>query len=70
MRLHEQGIAVPSYTVLEDRFAIRVCITNHRSRKKDFDLTVREILRLGREVEEEQRVIPDQAARLPWTGQC
>jgi glutamate/tyrosine decarboxylase-like PLP-dependent enzyme len=27
MRLHERGIAVPSHTVLEGRFAIRICIT-------------------------------------------
>jgi glutamate/tyrosine decarboxylase-like PLP-dependent enzyme len=47
MALQEEGIAVPSHTVLQGRFAIRVCITNHRSRFEDFDLLVREILRIG-----------------------
>lgn len=47
--LHERGIAVPSYTVLRDRFAIRVAITNHRSRRGDFDLLLDEVRRIGRE---------------------
>ncbi len=46
--LQESGVAAPSSTVLEGRFAIRVAITNHRSRREDFDLLVREVLRWGR----------------------
>jgi glutamate/tyrosine decarboxylase-like PLP-dependent enzyme len=49
VRLHEQGIAVPSYTTLGDRYAIRVAITNHRSRLEDFDALVAAVLLLGRE---------------------
>ena len=49
MRLHEDGIAAPSYTSLEGKYAIRVCITNHRSRREDFDVLVRETVRIGRE---------------------
>ncbi len=41
-RLHERGIAVPSSTVIDGRFTLRVCIINHRSRRNDFDLFVRE----------------------------
>jgi glutamate/tyrosine decarboxylase-like PLP-dependent enzyme len=37
MRIHERGIAIPSSTVIDDRFALRVCICNHRSRRSDFD---------------------------------
>ena len=48
--LHEQGIAVPSYTMLDGRFAIRVAHTNHRTRYADFDLFVREVVRLGKEI--------------------
>jgi len=48
--LHEQGLAVPSYTVLDGRFAIRVAHTNHRTRYADFDLLVREVVRLGQEI--------------------
>jgi glutamate/tyrosine decarboxylase-like PLP-dependent enzyme len=50
MRLHESGVAVPSYTMLNGRYAIRVAITNHRSRREDFDILVREVIRQGREV--------------------
>jgi glutamate/tyrosine decarboxylase-like PLP-dependent enzyme len=51
MRLHEQGIAAPSTAILGGKFAIRVSIANHRSRRADFDLLVREVLRLGGEIE-------------------
>ncbi len=37
MRVQERGIAIPSSTVLHDRFTLRVCICNHRSRRRDFD---------------------------------
>jgi glutamate/tyrosine decarboxylase-like PLP-dependent enzyme len=50
VRLHESGVAVPSYTVLQGRYAIRVCITNHRTQTSDLDLLVREVVRLGREL--------------------
>jgi aromatic-L-amino-acid/L-tryptophan decarboxylase len=50
VRLQEDGIAVPSGTVIRGQYAIRVAITNHRSRDEDFDLLVRETLRLGREL--------------------
>lgn len=46
--LQENGIAVPSSTVLDGRFALRAAICNHRSRFQDFDLLVKEALRLGR----------------------
>ena len=32
--LQERGLAVPSSTLLQGRFALRVCITNHRSRRE------------------------------------
>ena len=47
LRLHEGGIAAPSYTMVKGKYALRVCITNHRSRREDFDLLVREVCRLG-----------------------
>lgn len=50
LRLQESGIAVISSTVLRGRFALRVAITNHRSRREDFDLLVRTVLALGRDV--------------------
>jgi glutamate/tyrosine decarboxylase-like PLP-dependent enzyme len=50
MRLHEEGIAVPSFTLLNGNYVIRAAITNHRSRKGDFDLLVQESVRIGKEV--------------------
>jgi glutamate/tyrosine decarboxylase-like PLP-dependent enzyme len=50
IRLQERGIAVPSGTVLDGKFAIRVAITNHRSRREDFDLLVDAVVQLGREL--------------------
>ncbi|HEV7995072.1 MAG TPA: pyridoxal-dependent decarboxylase [Stellaceae bacterium] len=46
--LHESGVAAPSTTRLRGRLAIRVNITNHRSRRADFDLLVDAILSAGR----------------------
>jgi aromatic-L-amino-acid/L-tryptophan decarboxylase len=50
MELQEQGIAAPSYTLLKEQYAIRVANTNHRSRRKDFDILVKEIERIGNEL--------------------
>ena len=45
--LQVDGVAVPSQTILRHGFAIRVCITNHRSEDSDFDLLVNEVVRIG-----------------------
>jgi aromatic-L-amino-acid decarboxylase len=50
MRIQERGIAVPSGTVLNGRFAIRVAITNHRSRREDFDALIAAVVEIGAEV--------------------
>jgi glutamate/tyrosine decarboxylase-like PLP-dependent enzyme len=50
IRLHESGLAAPSYTTLDGKYAIRVCVTNHRSRYEDFDLLVNEVVRIGGEL--------------------
>ena len=57
MQLHESGIATPSYTLLGGRYAIRVAITNHRSRREDFELLAQETLRIGKELREEYFVV-------------
>lgn len=54
VRLQEEGTAVPSHTVLGGRFAIRAAITNHRSRRADFDLLAEETVRLGRSILQER----------------
>jgi len=48
IQLHESGIVVPSYTTLNGKYALRAAITNHRSRREDFDILVREVIRLGK----------------------
>jgi glutamate/tyrosine decarboxylase-like PLP-dependent enzyme len=50
LRLQEAGIAVPSSTVLDGRFAIRVANVNHRARRSDIDTMLDGILTIGREV--------------------
>ena len=50
MRLQEEGLAVPSGTMLRGKFAIRCAITNHRSRREDFEALVEAVVRLGGEV--------------------
>lgn len=48
-QLQERGIAVPSSTILDGKYAIRVAITNHRSRRDDFDLLIEKTLELARQ---------------------
>lgn len=48
VELQESGVAVPSGTVLGGRFAIRVCINNHRTRREDLRLLIDEVVRRGR----------------------
>lgn len=50
MRLHESGIAVPSTTRLRGRLAIRVNITNHRTRMADMDLLFNAVLAMAQDV--------------------
>jgi glutamate/tyrosine decarboxylase-like PLP-dependent enzyme len=49
--LQSTGVAVPSNTTIRGRLALRLAITNHRSRRDDFDFLVAEVLRLGRALE-------------------
>jgi aromatic-L-amino-acid/L-tryptophan decarboxylase len=50
IQLQERGIAVPSGTTIHGRFAIRVAITNHRSRAEDFDALVQAVVAIGQEL--------------------
>ncbi len=47
VRLQESGRVVPSSTVLEGRFALRVAFTNHRTRLADIDELVAASLEIG-----------------------
>ena len=48
--LQEGGLAVLSGTRINGKFALHVAHTNHRSRWEDFDLLVREVVRLGEQL--------------------
>jgi glutamate/tyrosine decarboxylase-like PLP-dependent enzyme len=50
VELQESGVAAPSYTTLNGSYCLRVAISNHRSRLEDFDLLVREVRRIGRQL--------------------
>jgi glutamate/tyrosine decarboxylase-like PLP-dependent enzyme len=50
LRLQESGVAAPSSTLIAGQFAIRVANVNHRSRREDFEILVREVVRIGEEV--------------------
>ncbi len=50
LRIQESGSAVPSQTILDGNFAIRVCITNHRTRIEDLDQLAKDVVRHGRDV--------------------
>jgi aromatic-L-amino-acid/L-tryptophan decarboxylase len=50
MRLQEEGIAAISDTTVSGKHCLRVAINNHRTRRTDLDLLVREIVRHGRDV--------------------
>ena len=50
IRLQEDGIAAISDTTVRGKHCLRVAINNHRTRRSDLDLLVREIVRLGRDI--------------------
>ena len=50
LELQERGIAVPSVSTIGGRKYLHVAVANHRSRREDFDLLVREVVRLGGEL--------------------
>ena len=54
IQLHESGIAAPSYTTLNGKYAIRAAITNHRSQRDDFNLLVSEVVHLGKKLTKEK----------------
>ena len=50
LRIQERGIAVPSSTVIDGNFALRVANVNHRSRRADFEQLVRASVEIGTDV--------------------
>ena len=50
MRLHESGVAAPSFTLLKGHYVIRVAITNHRTRMEDMRILVKTIIDISRDM--------------------
>ena len=50
IELQEQGVAVLSGTVVKGKYVLRAANSNHRSRREDFDVLVREVIRIGKEL--------------------
>ena len=50
IQLQERGVAVLSGTMINGRQVLRAANANHRSRREDFDILVREVLRIGKEL--------------------
>ena len=50
VELQEQGVAVLSGTVINGRYVLRAANANHRSRREDFEVLVREVMRIGKEL--------------------
>lgn len=56
IRIQESGVAVPSGTRVSGRFAIRVAVSNHRSTRADFRLLANQVLNLGSDLQEEDKI--------------
>ncbi|MBN1244263.1 aminotransferase class I/II-fold pyridoxal phosphate-dependent enzyme [Candidatus Bathyarchaeota archaeon] len=50
IELQEQGVAVLSGTIIKGKYVLRAANSNHRSRRGDFDVLVREVIRMGKEL--------------------
>ena len=48
MEIQEEGIAAPSYTILNGNYCLRVANVNHRSTWNDFDILVKAVEEKGR----------------------
>ena len=57
LRLQEQGTAALSDTTIHGEHCLRVAINNHRTRREDLELLVRETIRLGNEIAREGAAI-------------
>lgn len=50
LRVQESGLAVPSSTMIGGNFALRIAITNHRSKRPDFELFIKAVSEIGHSV--------------------
>jgi aromatic-L-amino-acid decarboxylase len=65
LRLQEEGIAALSDTTVHGEHCLRVAITNHRTRREDLDILVRETLRLGALLAPVREKVPSVGGQRP-----
>lgn len=53
LRIQESGVALPSSTVLNGTYVIRVAITNHRTRERDMELFMNAVAAIAATITEE-----------------
>ena len=58
LRVHESGVAIVSDTVLGGALAVRVAISNHRTRDADLQLFLDTLLELGAQVVADLDTVP------------
>ena len=59
VEMREHSIAAPSGTFIGGKYVLYVAHTDHRSQQEDFDILVREVIRIGQEL-----ILPTRAAGL------
>jgi aromatic-L-amino-acid/L-tryptophan decarboxylase len=47
IRLHESGVAAPSYTTLGGRYCLRAALSNHRTQSPDLKMMVDAVVEIG-----------------------
>lgn len=55
--LQEQGIAVVSGTIIKDKYVMRAASLNHRSRREDFEILVREVISIRKKIRASYKTI-------------
>jgi len=50
IRLHESGVAAPSYTTLNGHYCLRAALANHRTRTEDLRIFLDAVVKIGREL--------------------
>ena len=60
IELQERGIAVPSVVTIRTKKYLHIAITNHRSRRDNFDVLVREVIRIGNELARSRSAVGSQ----------
>ena len=48
IRLHESGIAAPSYTTLNGEYCLRAALSNHRTTAEDLSVALKAVRSIGR----------------------